>query len=79
MQKAGPLKKRAINVSVDPELAAEAKAAGLNLSGVLEAALRIELKARREAQWRDENRAAIEESNRYFEEHGSPLDKYRAW
>ena len=79
MQKASQPKKRAINVSVDPELAAEAKAAGLNLSGVLEAALRAELKAHRETKWREENKAAIEESNRYFEKHGSPLDKYQVW
>ena len=79
MQKITHPKKRPINVSLDPELAAEAKKAGLNLSGVLEAALRTALKTHREAQWREENREAIEASNRYFEKHGSPLDKYRAW
>ena len=79
MPSSAPVKKRPINVSIDPQIAAEAKAAGLNLSRILEAALRAELKAKREAQWREENREAIEESNRYFAEHGSALDKYRAW
>jgi antitoxin CcdA len=72
-------RKKAVNVSINADLAAEAKAAGLNVSGVLEKALHAELQALREQQWREENREAIEESNRYFEEHGSPLDKYRVW
>ncbi len=72
-------KKKAVNVSISAQIAAEAKAAGVNLSSTLENALRVELKARREAQWREENKAAIAESNRYFEEHGLPLDKYRVW
>ena len=72
-------KKKAINVSIDPEIAAEAKAAGVNVSGVLERALQAELKAYREAKWKAENREAIESNNRYFEEHGLPLDKYRVW
>ena len=79
MQKASQPKKRAINVSVDPDLAAEAKMAGLNLSGVLEAALRAELKAHRETKWRDENKAAIEESNAEAERNGLWCDKYRVW
>jgi Post-segregation antitoxin CcdA len=36
-------------------------------------------RAAREAQWRAENKAAIEESNRYFEEHGLPLEHLRVW
>lgn len=72
-------KKKAITVSVDPELLAEAKAANLNVSGVLDEALRTRLAAERAAKWREENREAIEASNRYFEEHGDPLEKYRAW
>ena len=57
-------KKKAINVSIGPAIAAEAKAAGLNVSGLLERALRAELKAHREAAWKAENREAIEASNR---------------
>ena len=76
---AATAKKKAVNVTIDPSLAAEARAAGLNVSGVLDRALRTELKAHREAKWREENKAAIEESNRHYELHGSPLDKYRVW
>ncbi len=72
-------KKKAINVTVDPELAAQAKAAGVNLSGVLERALRAELKAHREAQWKAENREAIAESNAELERNGLWCDAYRVW
>jgi antitoxin CcdA len=74
-----PGKKRAINVSIDPQIAAEAKAAGLNLSGILDAALRAELKAKRKAQWREENREAIEESNVELERNGLWFDAHRVW
>lgn len=77
--KAPKARKKAVNLSIDAELAAEAKAAGTNLSAVLERALRQELKERRAAQWREENRAAIEASNAYVAEFGLPLAKYRIW
>jgi antitoxin CcdA len=76
---AASVKKKAINVSVDPEIAAEAKAAGINVSGVLERALRAELKVRREAQWKAENREAIESMNAHVTKHGLPLAKFRTW
>jgi antitoxin CcdA len=72
-------KRKAINVTVDVALAREAREAGVNISGVLDRALRAEMKSVREAKWRDENRAAIEAMNQYVEEHGLPLDKYRVW
>ena len=75
----GTIRKKAINVSIDPEIAAEAKAAGLNLSGVLERALKAELKTVREAQWKAENREAIESMNAHVEKHGLPLAKFRTW
>lgn len=72
-------KKKSVNLSIDAELAADAKAAGMNLSAFLEGALRAELKAAREARWKEENREAIESMNRYIEKHGLPLAKYRVW
>jgi antitoxin CcdA len=79
MAETGALKKKAINVSIDPAIAAEAKAAGINLSGVLERALQAELKTVREAQWKADNREAIESMNAHVETHGLPLAKYRQW
>ncbi len=73
------VKKKAINVSIDPTIAAEAKAAGINLSGVLERALQAELKAVREAQWKVDNREAIDVSNAELERNGLWCDTYRIW
>ena len=72
-------KKKAVNVSIDAELAAEAREAGVNVSGVLDRALRSELKAHREATWREENREAIASMNDYIDKNGLPLAKYRVW
>ncbi|MFM9943093.1 MAG: type II toxin-antitoxin system CcdA family antitoxin [Hyphomicrobiaceae bacterium] len=72
-------KKKSVNLSIDAELAAEAKAAGTNMSAVLERALREEMKARRETAWREENRGAIEASNAELERNGLWCDKYRVW
>ena len=71
--------KKSVNLSLDAALLAEAKAAGTNLSAVLEKALTEELKAVRESRWREDNRAAIEASNQHLNMHGLPLAKYRLW
>ncbi len=71
--------KKAVNVSINIEIVTEAKAAGLNLSVVLENALRTELKAHRELQWRAENKSAIAESNAELERVGLWSDGYRVW
>ena len=55
MQDTAPKKpKKSVNLSIDAELAAEAMEAGTNKSALLEKALRAELKAHREAKWREE-------------------------
>ena len=79
MQERVKPRKSAVNLSVDAELVAEAKAAGLNLSAVLESALQGALKERRWQAWREENRAAIEESNKELAENGLWSDRYRVW
>ena len=74
------MSKKSVRASIDAELAAEAKVVGVNLSELFEKALRDELaKQRRWAKWREENRAAIEASNRQLKKHGLPLAKYRVW
>jgi antitoxin CcdA len=77
MQDRAKPRKRAVNLSIDADLLEEAKAAGTNLSAVLEEALRDELKDRRWQSWRNDNRAAIESMNRYVAKHGLLSDKYR--
>jgi antitoxin CcdA len=63
-------RKKAVNLSVDAELVEEAKAAGTNLSAVLEDALRAKLKEQRWQKWREENREAIQASNEELERNG---------
>jgi antitoxin CcdA len=70
-------KKRAVNVSIDPALAAEAKEFGTNMSAVLERALKAEHKTHREAKWKRENREQIQNWNRLIDEEGLWADKYR--
>ncbi len=65
-----PQRKKAVNLSIDAELLREAKAAGTNLSGILEAALKEQLREQRGQKWREENRAAIEKSNARLERDG---------
>jgi antitoxin CcdA len=70
MQEQAKRRKKAVNLSLDADLVVEAKAAGLNLSAVLEETLRAKLKERRWQKWREENRAAIEASNEELERNG---------
>lgn len=69
--------RKAVNVSVRADLLAEARAAKLNLSRTLDAALRLELKAQREARWRAENAEAIAAYNAHVEKHGLWCDETR--
>lgn len=72
-------RKKSVNLSIDADLAADAKAAGMNLSACLESALRAELKAAREAKWKEDNREAIESMNAEVARNGLWCDKYRVW
>jgi antitoxin CcdA len=77
--KSGARRKKAVNLSIDAELLAEAKAAGTNLSSVLETALGAELGEVRKRKWQSENRKATESMNEYVRKHGLWSDKYRTW
>ena len=68
--KSRPRKKKAVNLTIDAELLAEARTSGTNLSNVLEMALKEQLKQQRWEKWRDDNRAAIEASNAQLERDG---------
>ncbi len=69
--------RRPVNVSLDETLVASARELGINLSRACEAGLAAEVKQERERRWREENREAIEGWNRWVEENGVPLAKYR--
>lgn len=69
--------RRPTNVSLDPQLVADARGMGVNLSRACEAGLVVELKRARATQWQLENAAAIDGWNDWVREHGLPLAKYR--
>lgn len=74
-----PGRKRAVNVTVDGDLLADAKDLGLNLSQLLEEELRGRVTDEKTRRWEEENREALEAHNRFIEKHGIWSAKYRSW
>jgi len=71
--------RRPTNVSLDARLVEEAKALGINVSRASEEGLAREVKAERERRFKEENAEAFEEYNRFIEENGLPLERYRTF
>jgi antitoxin CcdA len=69
--------RRATNVSLPADLIEEAKSLDINISQSCEKGLAAEVKKAREDKWIEENWEAIQFWNRYVEENGLPLAKYR--
>lgn len=69
--------RKSTNLSLDAQLVADAKAFGLNLSETAERAIAEAVREEKVRRWKEENREAIEATNRYVEEHGLPLAEYR--
>lgn len=63
--------------TADPNLLAEAKALGINISRAAEAGISEEIRKARKAKWLEENAEAIESWNEYVRTNGLPLQKYR--
>lgn len=78
-QKMAPTRasRRATNVSLDSAHLAEARELGINVSQACERGLVETLAEERARRWKAENREALEDWNRYVEEHGLPLERYR--
>ena len=71
-----PLRK-AVNLSLDAELIVEAKALKLNLSRMIEDALRKQVREEKARRWREENAEAIRLSNEELERNGLWSDEHR--
>ena len=71
--------KRAANVSINQRLLEDARALDINLSATLERALEAEVRARRRAQWLEENREAIAAYNARIARDGLAGDHVRAF
>lgn len=73
------MSKKAVNLSIDADLLAQAREARLNLSSLFEEALSKRIRAEEERRWREENKAAIEAANRFTEEHGIFGEEFRSF
>jgi antitoxin CcdA len=69
--------RKSANLSLDSALVAEAKALNVNISRAGEEGVRLAVAQARTAQWLAENAEAIAAKNRWIEENGLPLAKYR--
>ena len=65
------------NISVDTNLIAEAKELEVNISRAVEEGIAKAVADEKAKRWLEENKEALESSNRYVEENGLPLAKYR--
>lgn len=69
--------RRAVNLTLDAALVADAKALGMNLSRAVEEALRAKVSAEKGRRWAEENREAIKATNARVEREGLWSDDYR--
>ena len=68
-----------VTLTLDAEVAETARALGLNMSRLAEAAIAEAAKAERNRQWRAENREAIETYAEEVAQNGLPLARYRSF
>lgn len=68
-----------VNLTLDSGVTAEARALGLNMSRLAEAAISDAIRLERNRVWREENREALEAYAREVEENGLPLAQYRTF
>ncbi|WP_417813865.1 type II toxin-antitoxin system CcdA family antitoxin [Thalassospira alkalitolerans] len=69
--------RKATNVSLEAELLKMAKKLGINISRSAEEGLHEAVAKRQAELWKQENRAAIQASNAYVENHGILLVQHR--
>lgn len=71
--------RKSVNLSLNKELLAEAKALGINMSRAAEEGIAEVISAEKARRWKEENREAIRDWNEYVERNGLPLAKYRTF
>jgi len=69
--------RKAINLSLDQRLIAEAKALELNVSRIAEEAIVEAVRVEKTRRWKEENRAALESWNEWVRDNGWPLEESR--
>ncbi|MBK8374936.1 type II toxin-antitoxin system CcdA family antitoxin [Sphingorhabdus sp.] len=69
--------RKATNISLAEDLVSEAKRLGINMSQICEKSLEQEVRKALGEEWKRENKAAIESWNKWVDQNGLPLAKYR--
>lgn len=72
-------RRRAVNLTVDEDVLARAKALKINLSLTLERELKKQIRERETADFRNRHAQAVASHNRFIEENGIWSEKYRSW
>jgi antitoxin CcdA len=73
----GMSSRRAVNLTIDADLVAEARALAINLSQTAEEALRRKIADEKTRRWQESNADAIRLSNEELERNGLWSDGYR--
>ena len=69
--------RKSVNLSLDTGIVAAAREAGLNLSRISEAALRLATREAQDAAWKRDNREWIAAHAQWVENNELPLERYR--
>ena len=77
MNQISNVRRKPTNISLDSDLLDAAKALGVNISRACERGLAEQVSETRAERWLEENKQALESSNRYVEKNGLPLARYR--
>ena len=72
-----PSIRRATNLSINTNLLAEARALEINVSRAAEDGIAEAVRKESARRWKEENREAVEGWNKWIEENGLPLARYR--
>ena len=68
-----------VNLSIDEGVTREARALGLNMSRVAEAAIAEAARLERNRRWREENRGALKAYEQEIAREGLPLARFRSF
>jgi antitoxin CcdA len=74
-----PRLRKSVNLSLNVELVAEAKALHLNVSRLAEEGIAAAVREEKGRRWKEENREAMESWNEWVRENGLPFAEYRGF
>ncbi len=69
--------RRSTSLTLDRRLLDEARELGVNVSRAAEDGVALAIRAERARRWREENSAAMDDYNRFIDDHGVPLSEFR--